>query len=53
MKDYFGEIESDILGQVYERLLEGIDRRLLGQYYTPRDMIRSIWDLIDFERVAG
>lgn len=44
---YFGEISSDVLGQVYERLLERVDRKLLGQYYTPRDVIEVIWDLID------
>lgn len=43
---YFGEIRSDILGQVYERTLQRIDRKLLGQYYTPRDIIELIWDLV-------
>jgi len=41
----FGAIESDILGHVYQGMLEGIDRKLLGQYYTPRDIIRLICDL--------
>lgn len=49
---YFGSIESDILGRVYERLLERIDRKLLGIYYTPRDIISLIWDLIDLDSVA-
>jgi hypothetical protein len=44
---YLGAIESDILGSVYERLLARVDRKLLGQYYTPRDVIRLIWDLVD------
>lgn len=44
---YFGAIESDVLGAVYERLLERVDRKLLGQYYTPRDVISLIWDLVD------
>ncbi len=43
---YFGSVESDVLGEVYQQVLEGIDRRLLGQYYTPRDVIRLIWDLV-------
>lgn len=43
---YFGDIRSDVLGVVYERLLERVDRKLLGQYYTPRDVISLIWDLI-------
>lgn len=49
---YFGSIESDVLGSVYERLLERIDRKLLGQYYTPRDVIGLIWDLLDMDRIA-
>jgi hypothetical protein len=49
---YVGAIESDVLGTVYERLLERVDRKLLGQYYTPRDIIRLIWDLIDLEAVV-
>lgn len=44
---FFGDIQSDVLGIVYERMLERIDRKLLGQYYTPRDIISLIWDLVD------
>lgn len=43
---FLGDVSSDILGQVYEQLLERIDRKLLGQYYTPRDIISLIWDLL-------
>lgn len=43
---YFGHITSDILGAVYERMLERIDRKLLGQYYTPRDVIALMWSLV-------
>jgi len=49
---YLGKIRSDVLGQVYERTLERIDRKLLGQYYTPRDIIALIWDMIDLQNVA-
>jgi type I restriction-modification system DNA methylase subunit len=49
---YLGAIQSDVLGQVYERMLERIDRKLLGVYYTPRDIIALIWDLIGFEAIA-
>jgi type I restriction-modification system DNA methylase subunit len=49
---YLGSIKSDVLGQVYERTLERIDRKLLGQYYTPRDVIALIWDLIGLSQVA-
>src|SRR4051794_33434937 len=50
---YLGAVNSDVLGEVYERLLARIDRKLLGQYYTPRDVIALIWDLIDLDKVAG
>lgn len=46
---YLGEIESDVFGDVYERLLERVDRKNIGQFYTPRDIIRLIWDLIGIE----
>ncbi len=49
---YFGEIHSDVLGQVYEQTLERIDRKLLGQYYTPRDVISLIWDFLLAEELA-
>jgi hypothetical protein len=49
---YLGAIQSDVLGQVYERMLERVDRKLLGVYYTPRDIIDLIWDLIGFDQVA-
>ena len=49
---YFGAIESDVLGQVYERMLERVDRKLAGVYYTPRDIIALIWDLIGLDDVA-
>ncbi len=49
---YLGAIESDVLGRVYEQLLADIDRKLLGQYYTPRDVIELVWDLIGLDGVA-
>lgn len=49
---YLGSIESDVLGQVYERMLERIDRKLRGVYYTPRDIIHLIWDLVGFDAAA-
>lgn len=49
---YLGAVTSDVLGEVYERLLARIDRKLLGQYYTPRDVIALIWDLIGIDEIA-
>lgn len=50
---YLGGIESDVLGRVYERMLERIDRKLLGVYYTPRDIIALMWDLVGFDELAA
>ena len=49
---YLGDLSDDILGEVYERQLARVDRKQLGQYYTPRDIIKVIWDLIDIDRIA-
>ena len=49
---YLGDLSDDILGEVYERQLARVDRKQLGQYYTPRDIIKVIWDLIDIDRMA-
>ena len=49
---YLGSVDSDILGIVYERVLERVDRKKIGQFYTPRDIIRFIWDLVDLEMLA-
>ena len=49
---YLGHLSDDILGEVYERQLARVDRKQLGQYYTPRDIIKVIWDLIDINRMA-
>lgn len=50
---YLGGIESDVLGRVYERMLERIDRKLLGVYYTPRDIISLMWDMIDLRPIMS
>lgn len=50
---YLGQLSSDILGQVYERELSRVDRKQLGQYYTPRDIIRAMWDAINPEALSS
>lgn len=50
----FKKLSQDILGDIYEHYLEQADseeqektyRRLLGQYYTPKPIVRFIWMLI-------
>jgi len=51
---YLKELDQDILGDIYEHYLqEERDeikgksyRRLLGQYYTPRPIVRFMWFLV-------
>jgi hypothetical protein len=49
---YLGAIEADVLGTVYANLLERVDRKLLGQYYTPRDVVHAMWQLVNIDRLA-
>jgi hypothetical protein len=52
---YLKELDQDILGDIYEHYLqEDRDeekgktyRRMLGQYYTPRPIVRLMWYLIN------
>lgn len=48
---YLGALSDDVLGRVYERELARVDRKQLGQYYTPRDVISLMWDLLGFDDV--
>jgi len=49
----FSKLNQDILGDIYEHYLEQDKadneksyRRLLGQYYTPRPIVRLMWFLV-------
>lgn len=50
---HLGDLSDDILGDVYQRQLARVDRKQLGQYYTPRDIIKLIWDLIGDKELAA
>ncbi len=50
---YLGALSDDVLGDVYQRQLARIDRKQLGQYYTPRDVIKVIWDLVGIDSPAA
>ena len=41
-------LSTDVLGYVYEEYLDITDRKNKGQYYTPREIIRFIWDRVGF-----
>jgi type I restriction-modification system DNA methylase subunit len=43
-----GLLDTDVLGTVYEQFVDRIDRKNKGQYYTPREVIRFIWDRVGF-----
>jgi type I restriction-modification system DNA methylase subunit len=43
-----GRLDTDVLGTVYEQFVDKIDRKNKGQYYTPREVIRFIWDRVGF-----
>jgi len=49
---YLGDLSDDVLGDVYQQQLERLDRKQLGQYYTPRDIIKVIWDMVGLESLA-
>ncbi len=44
----FRLLDADVLGAVYEAYLDRTDRKNKGQYYTPRPIVRFIWDQVGF-----
>ena len=40
----FQNLDTDVLGAVYEAYLDENDRKNKGQYYTPRPMVELIWE---------
>jgi len=44
-----GKLDTDVLGTVYERYVEDrFERKQKGLFYTPREIIRFIWDRVGF-----
>jgi len=43
-----GKLNTDVLGTIYEEFVDRIDRKNKGQYYTPREIISFIWDLVGY-----
>ncbi len=43
-----GKLNTDVLGTVYEEYVDRVDRKNKGQYYTPREIISLIWDLVGY-----
>jgi hypothetical protein len=54
-----GRLDADVLGSLYATYVEDIDRDRLGQFFTPRDVVRFMLDQAGFAgadrvfRVAG
>ncbi len=43
-----GKLDADVLGGLYESYVEEIDRDRLGQFFTPRDVVRFMLDQAGF-----
>jgi type I restriction-modification system DNA methylase subunit len=41
----FSKMESDFLGRIYEKLIPPLDRKRLGQFYTPQGIVDFIVEL--------
>ena len=50
---FLGAVDSDVLGQVYERMLARTARKNRGQYYTPRDVISMMWDFATTDELVA
>jgi len=49
----FERVNRDILGHVYEDYLPKEERKELGEYYTPIEVIRYMLDTADYEASSG
>jgi len=52
----FKTVDSDILGHVYEDYLPKVERKKLGEYYTPLEVVRYILDAVGYtsaEKIEG
>jgi Eco57I restriction-modification methylase len=46
-------LDADVLGGLYESYVDEIDRERLGQFYTPRDVVRFMLDRAEFQGPDG
>ena len=53
----FANVDKDIIGHIYERYLSPDQRKALGEFYTPPEIVKYILDAIDYksnnERIRG
>ncbi|MEA3431655.1 MAG: N-6 DNA methylase, partial [candidate division WOR-3 bacterium] len=43
------KLNTDVLGKIYEEYVDTVDRKNKGQYYTPREIIKLIWDRVGYK----
>lgn len=48
-----GKLDADVLGGLYESYVEEIDRDRLGQFYTPRAVVRFMLERAGFDGPQG
>ncbi len=48
-----GKLDADVLGGLYESYVDDIDRDRLGQFYTPRSVVRFMMDRAGFTGPEG
>ena len=46
----FGDVEGDLLGNLYQRYFDPETRKALGEFYTPQPVVEYIMDGVDYER---
>ncbi len=45
----FANVDRDILGKLYEKYLDREERKRLGQFYTPEEVVDYILDSVDYK----
>lgn len=46
----FGDVEGDLLGDLYQRYFDPETRKALGEFYTPQPVVDYIMDGVGYER---
>jgi hypothetical protein len=53
----FANVDKDIMGHIYERYLSPDQRKALGEFYTPPEIVRYILDAVNYkvdnEKIRG
>lgn len=49
----FNKVDRDVLGKLYEKYLDREERKRLGEFYTPEEVIDYILDSVGYTRGSG